>query len=200
MADIVSTEQESESNRESESDQKLLERTKRWVDERSLSLADKLKHPKLAAKLHWEKNARKIIYEKMGKDIKTNGMQNPLNSESVAQRALNIHEDPKVVSLKDTLTEGVFYQILRKEGVDIIAEERRTPEYSSDDNLISQAKIGPQGQTELTLQFTGKRFAERDANPNILHSNRFPHATIEIFDRLSGGINKSPNPQPKVSS
>lgn len=199
MADIVSTEQESGSNTENKSDQKLLERTKRWVDERSLSLADKLKHPKLAAKLHWERNARKIISEKIGQDIKTDGMQNPLNPELVAQRALGVQDNPRAISLKDTLTGEVFYQILRKEGEYIVAEERKTSsDFSSDTNLISQAKIGPQGQTELTLQFTGERFKERDANPNVLHSNRFPNTTVEIFDILSRGINKNPSLSPKV--
>lgn len=189
MGDIVSTEQETRHNNENESDQLLLERTKRWVDERSLSLADKLKHPKLAAKLYWEKNARKIIYAEISRDIQTRGMQNPLTPEIVAKIASTIQENPKIVEFRDTLTGESFVQILRKDGQSLIAEERHTSDLSSDENLISQAKLNFDGQTELTLQFTGERFKRMNANPAILHSkNKFPNTAIKVFNTLSKSI------------
>jgi len=77
----------------------------------------------------------------------------------------------------------------------LIAEERRTEDWSSDTNLISQARLGPQGQTELTLSFTGERFQKRDANPNILHSNRFPNATVKVFDTLVGSVEQTQKKQ-----
>lgn len=196
MGDVVSTEnEESEINPENGYEKELLERTKRWVDERSLSLADKLKHPKLAAKLYWEKNARKIIYAEMSRDIQTSGMQNPLTPEIVAKMASTIPENPKILELRDTLTGEAFVQILRKDGQSLIAEERHTSDLSSDGNLISQAKLNFDGQTELTLQseltlqFTGERFKRINANPAILHSkNKFPNTAIKVFDTLSKSI------------
>lgn len=115
MGDVVSTEnEESEINPENGSEKELLERTKRWVDERSLSLADKLKHPKIAAKLYWEKNARKIIYAEISRDIQTIGMQNPLTPEVVAKMASTIQENPKIVQFRDTLTGEAFCSDFKK--------------------------------------------------------------------------------------
>lgn len=106
----------------------------------------------------------------------------------IVQRASNLTDNPRIVSRRDTITGEEFYQILRIEAGNIIAEERTTPDMSSDNNLISQAKLDPQGQTEFTLTFTGNRFQARDANPNIVHSKSFPNATVFVFDTLSRAV------------
>ncbi len=176
MSEITPIEQSPGVNVEVNDDIKLLGRVDRWVNERP--------------RLMWgERNARRQIAREIQKDIR--GLQNPLTPESVAQRAKKFGEKPIMVQLKDSQTKEDFYQVLRMESGDLIAEERRTEDWSSDTNLISQARLGPQGQTELTLSFTGERFQERDANPNILHSNRFPNATVKVFDTLVGSVEQT---------
>lgn len=191
MTEIPPVDENLATTPENSADNELLGKTRRWVDERSLTSVEAIKHPKLAMKLHWERNARRQISEDIQKDIRTHSLQNPLTPESVAQRAINIGEIPKVAPFRDTLTGESFYQILRREGEDIIAEERRTNDLSSEANLISQARLDSQGQTELTLTFIGERYQARDANPNIVHSNEFPCATVKVFDTLSKSVDRA---------
>ena len=182
MSEITPIEQSPGVNTEANDDIKLLDRVDRWVDERPV--------------YKWgERNARKQIAKEIQKDIQGRGLQNPLTPESVAQRAKKFGEIPITVQLKDSQTKEDFYQVLRMESGYLIAEERRTEDWSSDTNLISQARLGPQGQTELTLSFTGERFQKRDANPNILHSNRFPNATVKVFDTLVGSVEQTQKKQ-----
>lgn len=175
---------------ESDNNKNLLERTRRWVNERSLPKMDMIKHPGQAARLLLERNARAQIQKEIEKDLKTHGLANSLNAEGVARRATSVGEDPKIVAVTDALGKS-FYHVLRKEGDEIIAEERESSDLSAENNLISQVRLNPHGRAELTLDFRDERYVQRDANPNIQHSISFPNAAVRVFDTLALAINES---------
>ena len=47
--------------------------------------------------------------------------------------------------------------------------------------LISQAKIGDNGELELTLNFSDPRYEEKGANPKMIERSGFPTGTKVLF-------------------
>lgn len=143
-------------------------------------------------KLWAEWNARRQIAQEIQRDIKTKGVYTRPTPDAIAQMAQIVDSHQNPVPHNDSLTGDKFFHILRRDNDVLIAEERATPDTFSDSNLISQARIGPQGQTELTLSFTGERFQARDANPNIVHSTKYPNTTLKVFNTLAKAVQEAP--------
>lgn len=131
MSDIAPLEQSEDKSVESDSNRGLSERINRWVNERPM------------VKLWAEWNARRQIAQEIQRDIKTKGVYTRPTPDAMAQMAQIVDSHKNPVPHNDSLTGDKFFHILRRDNDDLIAEERATPDTSSDANLISQARIGP---------------------------------------------------------
>ncbi|MFC1625667.1 hypothetical protein ACFL1Q_01330 [Patescibacteria group bacterium] len=193
MGDITSVEELSGFQSEAANNSRLLERTERWVEERTLSFQETLRNPKLAYKVQKERNARQQIYREIERDVQTGGLQVP-SAELVSKMVAGFPETAIYVKYQDSLTGEPIYQILRKEDGFMIAEERTKLDWSvSYLHPVSQAKLNLHGGTELTLKYSWDRYNNKGANPNIIHSISFPNATLKVFSILFNSVINSPN-------
>ncbi|MFA6512548.1 MAG: hypothetical protein WCV86_05525 [Patescibacteria group bacterium] len=149
-----------------------------WVGER-------LKHwpPRFA-----EANARRLVAEaimddlSLGEEIGKHWVDSSTSeSREAAERALSGKDAQVEIDCKDSVTGDAYKTRLRKEGQFLVAEEVATEEEK--ERVISQAKIHPDGQTRLTLNYIGSRYGK--SNPGIVEERKFPTAAAEVFNRLT---------------
>lgn len=72
----------------------------------------------------------------------------------------------------DKTTGTKFITRIKRDGNTWVSEEVK-----EDGGLISQAKIGDDGELTLTLNFTDPRYEEKDANPKMVERSGFPTGT-----------------------
>lgn len=133
-----------------------------------------------------ERNARGSIIATMMKDLQRERAGNPWKSEAVlssiakSAKKLETEGNKSLPNQKDSITGESYTVNVSKTDGGWLAEEVRP-----DGSIISQARISQGGQTELTLHFTGARYEDKDANPNITSDRRFPEATTKVFNLLT---------------
>lgn len=88
------------------------------------------------------------------------------------------------INNQDSVTGELFITKFRKETDGTLVAEEVRPETF---NIISQAKINPNGNTKLTLNFIGKRFNNNN-NPMIIAESKYLRATATLFNLLVGTI------------
>ena len=95
-------------------------------------------------------------------------------------------ENQVEVKRRDNITKEPSIIRLRKEqGSTLVTEEVR-----EDGSVISQARITPDFRTDLTLQFKGSRYEQRNADPSITVDSRFPKASATVFNLLVNSMAK----------
>lgn len=167
----------------------IVSRLKRWESERPIIRFS-------------ERKARHQIVEAAIKDLNTQSTflsDEVLLMTSNAQAKINAlfpqgdSDNPQEFSVqnKDSVSGEPFLTRFRKEvGGAIVAEEVRQRGNTYD--VISQARIYPNGKTELTLNFTGPRYGEgkpeNSGNPRIIIDSKFPRATAATFNLLAGTV------------
>lgn len=146
---------------------------------------ERLRHwpPRLA-----EANARRLVAEAIMDDLSLGGegreywvKSSTTESREAAERVLSGKDKPVEVDCKDSVTGESYTTRLRKEGEYLVAEEVAMEKEV--ERVISQAKIHPDGQTRLTLNYLGPRYEK--SNPGIIEERKYPTAAAEVFTRLT---------------
>jgi hypothetical protein len=150
-----------------------------WVGERLRNWP-----PRLA-----EANARRLVAEaimddlSLGEGISEHWVDaTTRESRDAAERVLSGKDKPVEVDGKDSVTGEAYKTRLRKEGEFLVAEEVAVLG-NGGERVVSQAKIHPDGQTRLTLNYVGSRYEK--SNPGIVEERKYPMAAAEVFNRLT---------------
>lgn len=78
--------------------------------------------------------------------------------------------------MTDAITGTHFLTRMRREGDAWISEE-----LGDDGAVISRAKIDDAGEVALTLNYPGRRYEEKNANPKLENETRFPTGAKVLF-------------------
>lgn len=76
----------------------------------------------------------------------------------------------------DKVTGALFLTRIRREGNAWVSEE-----VGDDGAVISRAKISDAGEVALTLNYTGRRYEEKNANPKLENESGFPTGVKVLF-------------------
>ncbi len=157
----------------------VLSRLHRWKNERPLLCK------------FFERRARKRIFEAAIADLLRPSIKSPeemvqlmtRNSFARLDMLLKIKGAGEItIPKRDTITKEDYIVRFRREAENTLVAEEVTQAGS----VISQARISSTGKADLTLNFTGERYTQRDANPNISVDSHFPRATATVFNFLVG--------------
>jgi hypothetical protein len=149
----------------------------RWVGERSLSWPPQ-------TRLLGEMNARLVIAVDLLRDRK----------RPIPAREVKLRTEGLFTSLAEKVAVGQKSTIVRKDTItgkpyNVVIEHTESAwsirEELPNGNKVSEAVVGNDGSTKLTLDFVGDRFHRIRANPGIVDSGTFPSATIKVFALLA---------------
>jgi hypothetical protein len=137
------------------------------------------------------KKARQIIADNMYRDLGISQQALPLLAPEVQRltaktiKYLEGRKDAEQVSKQHNEDQTVFTEIVRDDNAWIAREVRRVGEEIT---LISQARIGSQGETRLTLTYDDPKHIDNNANPNLNDVENLPRATAVMFNLLVNSI------------
>jgi hypothetical protein len=144
---------------------------------------------------YFERKARYKIVEAARKDLETPILQKEAEelvvslTEKARNRIRGKIDEKGNDSISIKSKDNTFITRFRREPGDILVAEEVLPESL---DVISQARVYPDGRTELTLNFKGKKFEDPgkgvDRNPRIFLAKNLPRAASKVFNLLVGAV------------
>lgn len=163
--------------------------------EKNQAIEDKLdRWVELSPSIKGARKARQDIVNALKQDLGDTLVFSPLNLAMVKARTkINIailerrtNKGVNLIRTQHKEDSQVFTEIL-KFGEEWIAREVREVN-EGDPKVISEARIGPNGITKLTLDYDTPEYIEKNANPNFKEETRFPRAALTTFNLLVGYV------------
>lgn len=141
------------------------------------------------------RHARQRIADSIKVDMETpstlqdrSAIEKQILFETEASRARVDGMIPQSGELSVESKDKTYITRFRRESGALVAEEVKPVSF----DVISQARIFGDGRTELTLNYTGPKYEDRengiDRNPRIIVSKDFPKATATVFNLLVGTL------------
>ncbi|MCL6096660.1 MAG: hypothetical protein M1444_03210 [Patescibacteria group bacterium] len=137
-----------------------------------------------------QRKARKRIANEIKRDVASKNIPLDIKREYVMRKSERTFQrlngimgngNRLVLDRIDSVRKNPFrIEIVRGNGFWLAREVR------PDNTLISEAKIGLDGSTELTLQFTDPEYLRRNANPSLDHKKDLSYASVKTFNLLVG--------------
>ena len=145
-----------------------------------------------------EKNARRLISQAADRDLQRNEKGENIDGDEILLRIkkrTSALEDRMHLAganslsferLDQTTLNTVVTEVRKDDNGEWVAVEKR----KSDGTKIAEARISPNGETHLTLQYSENVYVRRNANPNIPDDTRLQEATVRSFNLLAGEVLK----------